>query len=107
MKNRRQTTRLSAQYGAIVTIGKERFLINDISSQGIGVVVEGPDTLFLGQRIEAIQFPKDDPDMILKGIVSHISKTDRGYLCGINFEFSGNKDFAYVEALVQKYQKDL
>ena len=107
MKNRRQTPRAAAQYGAIVTIGEARFLINNISSEGIGVVVEGPDTFFLGQRIEAIHFPKEDQDMILKGIVSHLSKTDRGYLCGIRFVFSGTGDFAFVEGLARKYQEDV
>ena len=107
MKNRRRTIRSITQYGAIATIGKERFLINNISSEGIGVVVEGPDTFFLGQRIEAIQFPKENPDMIFKGIVSHTSKTDRGYVCGIRFVFSGTKDFAFVEGLARKYQEDV
>ncbi len=107
MKNRRQTTRAATQYGAIVTIGKERFLINNISSEGIGVVVEGPETFFLGQRIEAIHFPKDNQDVTLKGIVSHISKTDRGHLCGIRFVFSGTKDFAFVEGLARKYRDDI
>jgi hypothetical protein len=105
MKNRRQSIRAVAQYGATVTIGEARFLINNISSEGIGVVVEGPDTFFLGQRIEAIHFPKENQDMILKGIVSHLSKTDRGYLCGIRFVFSGTGDFAFVEGLARKYQE--
>lgn len=107
MKNRRQAIRSTTQYNAIVTIGKERFLINDISSEGIGVVVKGPDIFFLGQRIEAIHFPKEDQEMILKGIVSHLSKTDRGYLCGIRFIFSGTGDFAFVEGLARKYQEDI
>jgi hypothetical protein len=107
MKNRRQTIRSTTQYGAVVTIGKERFLINNISSEGIGVVVEGPDTFFLGQRIEAIQFPKDNPDMVLEGIVNHISKTDRGYVCGIGFVFTGTGDYAFVEGLARKYQEDV
>jgi hypothetical protein len=107
MKNRRQTTRRTTQYGTIVTIGKERFLINNISSEGIGVVVEGPDTFFMGQRIDAIQFPKENPDIALNGIVSHISKTDRGFMCGIRFIFSGTKDYAFVEGLSRKYQEDV
>jgi len=107
MKNRRQTIRSTTQYGAIATIGKERFLINNISSEGIGVVVEGPDTFFLGQRIEAIQFPKEKLAMIFRGIVSHTSKTDRGYVCGIRFVFSGTRDYAYMEDLARKYQEDV
>ena len=107
MKNRRQSNRAEAQYGAIVTIGEARFLMNNISSEGIGVVVEGPDTFFLGQRIEAIRFPKENQDMILKGIVSHLSKTDRGYLCGIRFVFSGTGDFVFVEGLARKYREDV
>ena len=107
MINRRQTTRSITQYGAVVTLGKERFLVNNISSEGIGVVVEGPDTFFPGQRIETIQFPKENPDMVLKGIVSHTSKTDRGFVCGIQFIFSGTADFAVVEGLARKYQEDV
>ena len=107
MKNRRQTTRSTTQYGAIVTIGKERFLINNISSEGIGIVVEGPDTFFLGQRIEAIRFPKENPELHLEGIVSHSSKTDRGYVCGIHFVFSRTEDFTFVEGLARKYQEEV
>ena len=106
MKNRRQTIRSTTQYGAIVTIGKERFLINNISSEGIGIVVEGPDTFFLGQHIDAIRFPKENPEMRLQGIVSHTSKTDRGYVCGIQFEFSRSGDFTFVEGLARKYQEE-
>ena len=107
MKNRRQTIRSTTQYGAIVTIGKERFLINNISSEGIGIVVDGPDTFFLGQRIAAIQFPKEDPDIILQGIVSHTSKTDRGHMCGIRFIFSGTGEYSFVEGLAKKYREDI
>jgi hypothetical protein len=105
MINHRQSIRSITQYGAIATIGKERFLISNISSEGIGVVVEGPDTFFLGQRIEAIQFPDEIPDMIFKGIVSHTSKTDREYVCGIRFVFSGTGDFTFMESLARKYQE--
>lgn len=107
MKNRRQAARKNTQHGPIVTIDEERFLVDNISSEGIGVVVEGPDTFFLGQRIEAIRFPKERQDITLNGIVSHISKTDRGYLCGICFVFSGAGDYAFVQALAQEYRDDL
>ncbi|MEN8245976.1 MAG: hypothetical protein ABFS43_13870 [Thermodesulfobacteriota bacterium] len=45
--------------------------------------------------------------MTLNGIVSHISKTDRGYLCGIRFVFSGSEDFVFVEGLARKYREDV
>ena len=43
MENRRQTTRIGTMTSAMVVIGKDRFRLNDISNQGMGIVVEGPD----------------------------------------------------------------
>jgi hypothetical protein len=107
MKNRRQTTRTETIASAMVVIGKERFRLNDISNEGIGIVVEGPDTFVLGQRIEAIHFPTEHQDIPLNGIVSHISKNDLGFLCGIRFVYSGTGDFAFVEGLARKYREDI
>ena len=104
MKNRRQTTRTETIASARIVIGKERFRLNDISNEGIGIVVEGPDTFVLGQRIEAIHFPTENQDMALNGIVSHLSKNDQGFLCGIRFVYSGTGDFAFVEGLSRKYR---
>jgi hypothetical protein len=79
-------------------------LLNDISNEGIGIVVEGSDTFVLGQRIEAIHFPTENRDMTLNGIVSHISKNDLGFLCGIRFVYCGTGYFAFVEGLARKYR---
>ena len=106
MGNRRQTTRTETLASAMVVIGKERFRLNDISNEGIGIFVKGPDTFALGQRIEVIHFPIENQDMALNGIVSHISKNDQGFLCGIRFVYNGTGDFAFVEGLSRKYREE-
>ena len=85
----------------------EVFLLNDISNEGIGIVVDGPDAFFLGQRVAAIHFPAENQDIPLNGIVSHISKNDQGFLCGIRFVYSGTGDFAFVEGVARKYREDI
>lgn len=107
MENRRQTIRIETKTSTMVVIGKERFLLNDISTEGIGIVVDGPDAFCLGQRVEAIHFPTENQDMPLNGIVSHISKNDQGFLCGIRFVYSGTGDFAFVEGVARKYREDI
>lgn len=99
--NRRESVRNGNHTGIMVAIGDKRFQLNDISSEGIGIVVAGPDAFFLGQRIDSIHFTNMDADRTLNGIVSHITKNDQGFRCGIRFVFSGSRDFKFVKNLAQ------
>jgi len=67
--------------------------VNDISSEGIGVVLEkdGPQ-FFIGERIEKIPIPLQSGTMDLKGTVSHISINVANTVLGIQFLF-GEQDF--------------
>ena len=97
--NRRQSPRTYPGVPLRIAIREKKFRLDNISSEGMGIAVEGPDVFFIGQRIDSIVFEGEDSRNPLNGIVSHISKDKHGYLCGIRFVFSGSRDFNYVKGL--------
>ena len=74
------------------------FQVNDISSEGIGIVLEedGP-RFFIGERLEKIPIPLQNGTVKVKGIVSHISITTTCTLCGIRYLFSGDEFNAIIQ----------
>lgn len=75
-----------------------RFQVRDISSEGIGIVLEddGP-RFFTGERLEKIPLPLQNGTLNLQGAVTHISVTGTGTVCGIRFIFSGNEFDSIVQ----------
>lgn len=63
----------------------KNYRLNDIGDGGLGIIVDGPDAFLLGQRIDAILLELNDKTILLKGVVAHINKTPRHYICGIRF----------------------
>ena len=80
-----------------------RFLVSDISSEGLGILLEddGP-RFFTGERLEKIPLPLENGTLNLKGAVTHISVTGTGTVCGIRFIFSGNEFDAIVQFIKER-----
>jgi hypothetical protein len=60
--------------------------VNDLSSGGIGVVLEqdGPDFV-IGERLDRIPLELTAGPVNLQGVVSHISVSTDQTICGIRF----------------------
>lgn len=71
----------------------QAYRLNDISEGGLGVIVDGPHTFFLGQRIESIALPLNDGEIYLQGTVAHINKTESHYICGIRLRLTGMEEY--------------
>jgi hypothetical protein len=84
-----------------IIINGKTFLLHDVGVEGVGVIVESERILFIGQRINDIDLKAGNPPLILKGIVSHITKTQAHIICGIRFEFTGPEDLKYATAFAQ------
>ena len=105
--NRRQSDRFYPKGAPSVAIRQEQFQLDNISNEGIGIVIDGPDAFFIGQRLDSILFKDQEQERALNGIVSHISKDAQGFLCGIRFLFEGSRDFNYVKELYLKLNRRL
>ena len=66
--------------------------LNDVSSGGIGVVLEkdGPDFM-TGERLDTIPLELADGPVNLQGVVSHISVATDKTVCGIRFLLTGDQ----------------
>jgi hypothetical protein len=66
--------------------------VNDVSSGGIGVVLEkdGPE-FNTGERLDAIPLELTDGRVHLQGVVSHISVATDKTICGIRFLLTGDQ----------------
>jgi c-di-GMP-binding flagellar brake protein YcgR len=97
--NRRKSNRAYLRERKEVLVNGKRFILKDISREGIGVLVEDSLDFFIGQRIASI-FLEDNKDaQPLVGIVNHLSQDVSGTICGIRFDFRSNGEFEYVEAI--------
>lgn len=95
-ENKRKTDRLySIKPTQIKVMGKE-YALNDISEAGLGIIVDGPHTFSIGQRIDTITLELKDWVVFLKGAVAHVDKTASSYICGIRFIFSGIEEYNSV-----------
>ena len=91
--NKRQTARLYSLKPTHIDLMGKAYRLNDISDGGLGIIVDEPHTLFLGQRIESIPLQFNDGDIYLKGTVAHINKTESHYICGIRLIFTGIEEY--------------
>ena len=69
-----------------ILINDKRFILNDISRGGIGVLVKDSFDIFLGQRITSILQESPTDAMPLAGIVNHMTQNESGIICGIRFD---------------------
>ena len=99
--NRRTSDRTYPPEPPNILINEKRFILNDISREGIGVLVEDSLGFSLGQRITSILLESHADAQPLSGIVNHVSQNESGIVCGIRFDFSNNAEFEYVEKINQ------
>ena len=93
LRNKRKNGRAYELKPTSIMLKGQSLRVNDISSEGIGVVLEkdGP-RFFIGERIEKIPIPLQSGTMDLKGTVSHISINAANTVLGIQFLF-GEQEF--------------
>jgi hypothetical protein len=80
----------------IINIKGSPFEVHNISSEGIGIIIEENGPQFTnGERIEKIPIPLEEGVVHLRGVVTHISVTSNSRICGIMFQFKGS-EFKYL-----------
>jgi hypothetical protein len=85
-RNDRKTERIYDLEPTFITLKNHSFRINDISKEGIGIILEQESPRFaIGERFEAIPLPLQAGPVPVKGVVSHISVSAAGTRCGIMF----------------------
>ena len=85
-----------------VVIKDRIFQLNDISNEGVGVLLNGEDTAFhLGERIETICLPLKSGEVTLSGVVTHMSRTESATVCGIRFLFKNSDEFDAVSRFME------
>jgi hypothetical protein len=98
-KNMRAGQRSYALKSTSIDINGTLFMLNDISSQGIGLILEEDSVeFFMGQRIESIPIPLEHGTRHVQGVVAHISKNAENSICGIRFLFKSKEEFESVAA---------
>jgi hypothetical protein len=98
----RKSARICDLEPTFITLKDHRFRVHDISTEGIGILLEpGSPRFAIGERLEAIQVPLESGPVEVKGIVSHISVSASGTRCGIMFQLD-NEQFG----LITRFQKE-
>ena len=103
-ENKRKTARTHPIKPTKIVLKGKEYRLNDISSEGLGIIVEGDaHTFFMGQRIDQIPLQLEQGTEYLKGVVAHLTKNELNFVCGIRFLFGSRKEFESV----QKFQKEI
>lgn len=90
--NKRKNGRVHNLKPTLIFLKGAAFELNDVSSEGIGVVVvEGGPEFSMGERIENIPLKLQSGLVSLKGVVSHISVSTEKTICGIRFLLTGDE----------------
>jgi len=102
-ENKRKAARTYPLKPTEIVLKGKAYRLNDISSEGLGIIVEGDaHTFFMGQRINRIPLQLEQGTEYLKGVVAHITKSEFNSVCGIRFLFGNRKEFESV----QKFQNE-
>ena len=95
MPNHRNQRKNARNYNLMPTnilLKGQQFQINDISSAGIGIVLEKHKPQFVvGERLENIALPMQDGPLTVKGIVTHISLNASHTVCGIRLDLTSDE----------------
>lgn len=105
--NKRSNDRIYALKPVCITLKDHSFQLNDISNEGLGIVLDkdGPQ-FFIGERIAKIPIPLSGGTVYLTGTVSHISVTASCTVCGIRFLLDGD-DFLSVVQFIKEYSNPI
>jgi c-di-GMP-binding flagellar brake protein YcgR len=97
LKEQRKNKRVFDLKPTRVMLKGNAFAVSDISSGGMGVVLEdGGPKFFMGERLDAIPLPLSSGIVTVRGVVSHISVNDAETVCGIRFMFIGDEYDAVI-----------
>ena len=90
--NQRQTKRMYDLKPTRIALKGTFFDVNDISSGGIGLILEegGPEFI-TGERLDHIPLELTEGPASLQGVVSHISVATDKTICGIRFLLTGDQ----------------
>lgn len=103
-ENNRKTARTYSIKPTEIVLKGKVYMLNDISSEGLGIIVEeGAHTFFMGQRLDQIPLQLQQGAEYLKGVVVHLTKNELNSVCGIRFLFSNSKEFESVK----RFQKEI
>ncbi len=98
----RKTGRLYDIEPTFITLKNHTFRVNDIGTEGIGIVLEaGAPRFVIGERLGNIPIPLKSGPAAVDGIVSHISVSSSSTLCGIMFQLDSEQF-----ALVQRFREE-
>lgn len=95
-ENNRKSERTYFFESKDISINGNAFRLKDIAMGGVGVVVDGEHTFFIGQRLNNIELTASNQSKTLKGIVSHITKDQQEIICGIRFDFADHNEMEFV-----------
>jgi hypothetical protein len=99
---RRKSKRETALRPTAIKLKGHSFQVNDISSEGIGIIVDDDAPgFFTGERLDKIPLPSTEKTLVIDGVVTHISVTTTGTVCGIRFLYKDDE----FEALLQFKQE--
>ena len=94
--NKRKSGRYYRLKPTTIHLKGSQFELNDISSEGIGIVIRENSPQFInGERLDKVPIPLKKGTIHLKGVVTHISVTSESKICGIKFQFEEG-EFKYI-----------
>jgi hypothetical protein len=96
-ENKRKTDRLYSFKPTLVYLKGKGYRLNDIATEGIGIIVDGPHIFFSGQRFDNITLQLNEGPISLKGIVTHITKNEINTVCGVRFILAGIEEYKSAE----------
>ena len=107
-RDKRKSRRISTLKPTRICLKGQAFEVCDISNDGIGIMLTDTGPPFsIGERLPEIPLPLADGTVNVQGIVSHISYTATGRLCGIHFVFDGAEYDAVMRFKNERQQKSV
>ncbi len=92
-ENRRTFNRTYPPDTTKIRINEKWFILDNLSREGIGILVETSSDFSLGQRLASILLESHADSPPLVGIVNHMAQNASGIVCGIRFEFRSSIEF--------------
>lgn len=106
--DKRKSKRATALKPTFIYLKGDTFKVHDISNDGLGIVLPDDAPAFtVGELLPEIPIPLARGMVHLRGVVSHLSYTAAGKLCGIQFLFEGAEYEAVIDFIRERLQNQL
>lgn len=103
--DKRRSKRIHELKPTRISLKGRQFQISNISNDGIGIILDDDAPPFsIGERLAEIPIPLENGAVNVQGVVSHISVTAAGRMCGIHFIFSGAEYDAVMQFKKERLQ---